>query len=122
MNKTQTAVIEWMANGETGLSSEAIAFNLAFGQTRRRDYPLDPSDFCRCIRLLNAAPGLRKKLPEMAKVSKHWRRLVARWTEIEATLVAEVGETSVRTGRWSIPAIKTDELMKTVLDGKRKAR
>jgi hypothetical protein len=73
MNKTQTAIVGWLANGRTGLSSEAMAFYLGFGLIRKEDgrfHPHDPSDFNRCLGLLRAAPGLRKKLPEMAKLSK----------------------------------------------------
>jgi hypothetical protein len=123
MNKTQSAVVEWLANGHTGLSSEAMAFYLGFGIIRKgegRFHPHDPSDFNRCLGLLRAAPGLRKKLPEMAKLSKQWRRLVGAWDRIEAELKAEVGNTWSRKKVTPIPAIKTNDLMKEILAGKRK--
>jgi len=125
MNKTQTAIVGWLANGRTGLSSEAMAFYLGFGLIRKEDgrfHPHDPSDFNRCLGLLRAAPGLRKKLPEMAKLSKQWKRLVAAWDEIEASFVAEVGDTWHKKGAKPVPATATYELMRAVIEGKRKAR
>lgn len=125
MNKTQTAIIEWLANGRTGLSSEAMAFYLGFGIIRKEDgrfHPHDPSDFNRCLGLLRAAPGLRARLPEMAKLSKSWKRLVAAWDEIEAAFLAEVGDTWTRKGATPNPAIETNMRMKAILAGKGKAR
>lgn len=122
MNKTQAAIVGWLANGQTGLSSEAMAFYLGFGIIRNEDgrfHPRDPGDFNRCLGLLNAAPSLRRKLPEMAKLSKEWKRLVKDWDRIESTLTDEVGVD------WShgrhVYADVTYAMMKDVLAGKPKA-
>ena len=123
MTKTQTAIVEWLANGRTGLSSEAMAFYLGFGIIRKEDgrfHPHDPSDFNRCLGLLRAAPGLRKKLPEMAKLSKQWKRLVAAWEQIEAEFLREVGPDWSKNP--SVSAIETNRLMKAVLEDKPKQR
>lgn len=123
MTKTQTAIVEWLANGRTGLSSEAMAFYLGFGIIRKEDgrfHPHDPSDFNRCLGLLRAAPGLRKKLPEMAKLSKQWKRLVAAWEQIEAEFLREVGPDWSKNP--SVGAIETNRLMKAVLEDKPKKR
>lgn len=123
MTKTQSAIVEWLANGRTGLSSEAMAFYLGFGIIRKEDgrfHPHDPSDFNRCLGLLRAAPGLRKKLPEMAKLSKQWKRLVAAWEQIEAEFLREVGPDWSKNP--SVSAIETNRLMKAVLEDKPKQR
>jgi hypothetical protein len=125
MNKTESAIVEWLANGHTGLSSKAMAFYLGFGIVRKQEgrfYPLDPSDFNRCLGLLRVAPRLRSKLPQMAKLSKYWRRLVAAWDQIEATFHEEVGDTWDREGVRALPAPRTYALMKEIIDGKRKTR
>lgn len=121
LNKTEAAVLGWLANGETGLSSKAMAFYLGFGLKRVEDgraHPHDPADFNRCLGLLRAAPALRKKLPEMAKLSKEWKRLVAAWDRIEAVFVAEVGPDWSKNR--SVRATQTYDLMKEVLEGKAK--
>ncbi len=121
LTQTQTQVVSWLATGKTGASSEAIAFHLGLGLPRKqsgRSHPLDASDFNRCVELLRAAPRLRAKLPEMAKLSKEWRRLVAAWDQIEASLVAEVGSNWRKNP--AIAATATYKLMKEVLDGPKK--
>jgi len=117
LTKTQEAVLDWMADGKTGLSSMAMAYYLAFGKIRKEDgraIPHDPSDFNRCLGLLRAAPMLRKKLPEMAKLSKEWKRLVKAWHRIETQLDIEVGKGWSKSGA---PAELTYNLMKEVLAG-----
>jgi hypothetical protein len=121
LTKTQTQVVTWLANGKTGASSEAIAFHLGLGLPRKqsgRNHPHDPSDFNRCVELLRAAPRLRAKLPEMAKLSKEWKRLVAAWDRIEASLVAEVGSDWRKNP--AVAATATYNLMKEVLAGPKK--
>lgn len=112
MSHDHIAVIKWLANGETGISSETLAFKLAFNVRKRGgSHPHDPSDFNRCLQLLGAAPALKPLIGRMAKVSPHWAKLVARWDEIEAVFVAEVGENWARGRRTE----KTYALMKEVL-------
>ncbi len=117
MDATQEAVIDWLANGETGLSSETMAFWLAFGVRKAdRSHPHDPDDMDRCLKLLAVAPGLRDRLPKMAELNKTWAALVARWGEIEAMQMDEIGLgwTKARS------APKTYDLMKEVINGARK--
>lgn len=62
----QLKVVGWLANGETGTSSETMAFWLAFNiEKEDSGHPYDPADFDRCLRLLEAVPELRKQLPAM---------------------------------------------------------
>jgi hypothetical protein len=79
MDETQQQVIDWLANGERGLSSKCMAMWLAFG--KRADdgfgpaHPYDPDDMDRCLKLLHRAPGLRERLPLMAELSPTWAAL-----------------------------------------------
>lgn len=95
MTEIQQQVMSWLANGETGLSSECMAFWLAFGILKDRgfgaDHPHDPDDMNRCLKLLQRVPGLRESLPAMAELSPAWKALVSRWDEIEAMQMAEIG-------------------------------
>jgi hypothetical protein len=121
MTKTESQVVDWLANGRTGLSSKAMAFYLGFGMKRKEDgraHPYDPADFDRCLQLLRAAPRLRAKLPQMAKLSKEWKRLVAAWDRIEELFISEVGQDWSKNR--SVPATQTYHLMKEVLDGPKK--
>ncbi|GAB7082343.1 hypothetical protein [Megalodesulfovibrio paquesii] len=87
--------IQWLANGERGLSSNALFTRLtgvdALGRDKKwwRFHPLDPADFRRCVLLLETVPGFREKLPLMCDVSPQWAALVAHWEELEALLVDE---------------------------------
>ena len=90
------AILDWYANGETGISSKAMASALVdiiptnqwakFG-----NHPSDPSDFNRCLKLLNAVPEARNHMDKVAKLSDVWARLVDRWDELEKCFLDEVG-------------------------------
>lgn len=113
MTPAQRKTIEWLASGETGLSSETMAFWIAFDIKREdRHHPLDPADFGRCLRLLEAVPEMRPHLHRMCEVSKPWAAIAARWDEIEACHIEEVGLgwTKARS------APKTYELMGSILE------
>lgn len=90
------AAIHWLANGERGLSSETIFETLTGIDCKRdiwgggrKDYPLDPDDLRRCVRLLQRVPELAPRIGEMRAVSPVWARLVAAWDELTALLERE---------------------------------
>jgi hypothetical protein len=89
MNKTQTAVIDWLAQEpHAAPCCRAMAFFLAFGIAARaceRSHPRGAGDFDECLQLLQTAPGLRKELPKMAALSPEWMRIVAGWGQLEET-------------------------------------
>ena len=119
MNTTEKQVIDWLANGEIGVSSKCMAMWLAFGKRTQAAFgahPHDPSDMDRCLKLLWRAPGLRKRLPKMAELDKTWAALVARWDEIEAMQMDEIGLNWTK----AKSAPKTYALMREVIDGARK--
>lgn len=82
----------WLTSDRTGLSSLWMAKTLAgyWGDPSvRYAYPHDPSDFNRCLGLLDACPELRERLPEMADTGPEWAALVANWDELEALFLEE---------------------------------
>lgn len=114
MSEWQPKVLEWLANGETGLSSETMAFWIGFGVLKkigRHHHPHDPADFDRCLRLLDAVPEMRPHLAKMAYVSDAWKKLVERWHDIERQHLKEVGLGWTK----ALSAPKTYALMKSVL-------
>ncbi len=93
MTKTLDQQIhQWLAEGEIGLSSQTIAFWVGFGVLPEdHNHPLDPSDFNRCLKLLETAPGLRPNLHKMASLSPEWSRLIEHWDAIETVFLEEAG-------------------------------
>jgi len=83
----------WLAQGERGLSAEAIVTRLTGVQISRRggsDIPYDPSDFRRCELLLRQVPLARLAFDAMRDVSPAWGRLVDAWDELVALGESEV--------------------------------
>ena len=79
----------WLANGERGMSSDAIYARL--GQTNiyatnHLSHPIDPADFRRCYLLLKTVPEWRKKLQKMKSVSDVWANLVDNWDRLTEML------------------------------------
>lgn len=85
---------EWLFSGDTGLSSECIwrtMMGIPEPDGRRRGrYPLGPSDFGRCWRLLTAFPEWRGRLSEMAQHGSAWAALVERWDAISDLYIQAV--------------------------------
>jgi hypothetical protein len=88
----------WLDCDETGMSSRVMASVLSgFAGDKtgiyvedRYAHPLDPSDFGRCVGLLNACPEMRPHIAEMATVSPTWKRLVEHWDELEVLYLEEL--------------------------------
>ena len=90
-------LILWLLLGETGVSSETIAYALsgikpettvlADGTLTRRphrwDIPHDAADFRRCLLLLEYIPEWRERLPEVAERFPAWKPIVEHWDELE---------------------------------------
>lgn len=88
---------KWLRSDETGKSSLYMAHILAplarlgVVQNPRKSYdemnphPYDPSDFSRCVKLLDAVPELRAHLKVLGEDhGPVWSRLIAHWDEMEA--------------------------------------
>ena len=102
-------IFKWLATGQVGESSKAMAFAMA-GIKAKTDHPLDPADFNRCLLLLHKHPGLRDFFPFVRDLSPVWAKLIDRWDEVEKCFVEEVG-LNWRNGH---SAPKTYKLMKEI--------
>ena len=110
-----TSITMWLAVGERGLSSEAIALTSLGLRPTGHDasWPHDPADLRRCLLLLDAVPETREGgLLVLAKRCPKWASLVSVWDRLSETLRSEIGETL--SPRGSAP--RTYALMREALD------
>lgn len=75
----------WLASDDTGTSSRYLLQETIAPQMmpQATAWPADPSDFGRCIRLMEAVPLVREKLSWMAVDGGVWKNLVENWPELE---------------------------------------
>jgi hypothetical protein len=102
-------ILRWLATGQTGESSKALAFCFA-GIKGRSDHPLDPADFNRCLLLIHTYPEMRSLLPKAKALSPTWSKIIDHWDEIEQTFLDEAG----LDWRKANAAPKTYKLMKDI--------
>lgn len=111
-----SALLNWLANGERGISSNTMVTVLAGVDalgTWSQYHPLDPDDFRRCCLLLEAVPILRLQLERMRGVSAQWATIVDHWEELEAMLKEECGSWPLT--RWDdIRAPRAYDYMKSL--------
>lgn len=78
-------MVQWLANGDRGISSETIFTHLT-GVNALDEWepsvPHDYADFKRCYVLLEQCPELKENFKKMTEV-KGWKRLVERWSDLE---------------------------------------
>ena len=84
----------WLANGDRGISSEAIVSYLTGVNIGRifNSHPSDTSDFGRCSKLLKACPEIKAKFYRMKEVSGIWEKLVENWDTLERMLKDAKGQ------------------------------
>lgn len=79
----------WMANGERGISSEAM-WHAIMGIPNHSKWgncpPSDPDDFRRCYLLLQTIPEWKEKLDLLRPLSKTWSNLVDNWDKLTEML------------------------------------
>ena len=97
MSEIKDKVLYWLANGEVGISSKAMAMEIIGTPYRGPFYqfgttPSDPADFRRCLLLFKHAPELRENLDRCRDMSPLWDKLVGEWDALEKLLISEVGE------------------------------
>ena len=110
-----TNMTMWLATGERGISSNAIALTTLGMHPTGHDawWPVDPADLRRCLLLLEEVPETREDgLPVLAKRCRKWAALVKVWDRLSETLRSEIGETLPPGGS----APKTYALMQEALD------
>lgn len=83
---------EWYRSTDTGTSSETIWSVMTGFPVQRDGYPLDPSDFGRCHRLLEKFPEWRARLPEVAErfPDTPWPVLIREWDALTALYLREL--------------------------------
>ena len=95
MTEIQKAM-HWLLNGDTGMYSKCLMATMLNGGPvegkawETHFHPCDPSDFKRCVDLLNVVPTFRVTLDVMKQVSKQWGVLVDHWGELEILLNEEL--------------------------------
>ena len=75
-------VIEWLFNGETGLSSMTIAASVLRVDYKRADIPYDKDDFSRCYKLVKFADIPKSELEILAKNYPQWEKFVENWDKL----------------------------------------
>ncbi len=104
-------ITEWLASGDTGISSESLAFEF-LGTDRKGHfgvgYPHDPADLGRCLRLIARVPEVRPCVDSLAQKHDGWAKAAKGWDHIAASMEEEVGIDWSKGDR----APKTYELMK----------
>lgn len=92
MKTVEQRLIEWFVSDDTGSSSKAIAAHMTGTKAKYgMDYPSDPSDLGRCLRLLEKIPEWKGRISEMAHHSPGWAGLVYKWDDICKCMQDEVG-------------------------------
>jgi hypothetical protein len=87
--RIEDQILAWFAHGECGISSAAMARAIVGQAPDARfanggNHPCDPSDFGRCVKLLDAVPAARQRLAVVAALSPIWARLIQHWDALEA--------------------------------------
>ena len=114
-NVVQDAVFDWLADGEVGISSKAIALTAARGATYRRkellgDHPHDPDDLRRCVLLLDRIPQARElAFPVLVQRCPYWAALIPQWDRLVGMLHEELAE-------WTGLAPRTYAAMRALID------
>ena len=87
-------IMAWLASGDTGISSESLAYEF-LGQTRGgrsgAGTPSDPSDLGRCLRLINLVPEVRACVDYLALKHDGWKKAAKCWDAITDSMIDEVG-------------------------------
>lgn len=73
---------DWLASGDTGISSRTIYAVMTGNREGWYDVPRDTADFGRCYRLLKLYPEWLPRLPEVATRFPEWAPLVRNWDRL----------------------------------------
>ena len=113
----EARALQWAVSRDTGSSSKALCAHMSGGKSEgAADYPHDPDDLGRCLRLLQLVPEWKSRIAEMAVYGAGWAGLVKIWPQIAAAMADEVGIDLSRANR----APQTYRLMQlAIADGYR---
>ena len=90
-SSTVSEISEWFVNGETGISSSAMAAVALGHKPKDKMAPLDPADLNRCMKLVNHCPQVKRAFPEIRNLSKRWATVIDHWDELSTMFVEEAG-------------------------------
>ena len=91
-------ILMWLAEGETGQSSVAMAF-AAIDKPCKTDYPHDPGDFYRCLKLVEQVPEIKDQFHKVAEINSFWRKIIENWDTLSDLLNEEIKEDTGRAPR-----------------------
>lgn len=74
--------LEWLASGDTGISSETMFSAITGVPVQRNDVPHDIGDFGRCHRMLKAT-NLRDQIGKVVEKFPSWTPYIDCWIELE---------------------------------------
>lgn len=83
-------VFTWLLGRDTGSSSKAILAQMVCGVSHG-EYPYDPADLGRCLRMLELFPEWKARIAEMAGYGKVWAVFIDHWDELSSMMADEVG-------------------------------
>lgn len=86
--------LDWIVGRDTGVSSEAIWTHMMGRKPSEKwpgNWPHDPDDLGRCVRLLELIPEWRSRIGEMASYGRGWAALVPHWAALTTLLAQEIG-------------------------------
>jgi hypothetical protein len=109
-NATLAKIITWLLRGKVGASSKTMLSWYLDRSSEDAYYPLDGSDFGRCLGFLAAVPAAAEDMSIYAAISPVWARLVGRWEEIKRLYVEE---TAIE--NYAMP--KTSNLIRMIVSG-----
>lgn len=75
--------LEWLAGGDTGISSKTMLEAITGIPTDRFDIPYDIADIGRCVRMLRQFPDLRPQIEKVMIKHKEWMPFIDCWKELE---------------------------------------
>jgi len=84
-------ILDWLANGQVGLSSKCMAMCAAGVSYKYKYTPSDPSDFNRCLLLVQQIPEVENEFNRIARVSDKWKVVIDNWQLLKSTFIDEVG-------------------------------
>ena len=80
MTSSGMGLTAWLGSDDTGLSSKFMASVLSGGQfTAPNNYPRDPDDFGRCMRLIEAVPEFKGFIHLMCEHGHEWSAVADNW-------------------------------------------
>lgn len=93
-DKATKEILKWYMFGHTGTSSETMAAVYLGYKPKytHHNYPHDPADLNRCIKLLESCPEVRESFPRIAEISPRWGAIIKEWDAVVSMFHEEAGE------------------------------